>query len=116
MYACTNLPVVNLTRATFRLAELGFFGFMMKTELTTPFSWGRFSRGGDLGRAGFLTCLRRVDWFRVPSAGKDWWKERKGEVNTGVLFLKTGDPRREDAVHGLEDIRARPRRAENILD
>jgi hypothetical protein len=37
MYAMVCFPDVSLTRATFRFAEFGFFGFMMKIWETTPF-------------------------------------------------------------------------------
>ena len=48
-----EFPLVNLTRATFRLAELGFFGFMMKIWVQTPFFWGQMSRRGDFGGLTF---------------------------------------------------------------
>jgi hypothetical protein len=37
MYAMTVFPVVSLTRATFRFAELGFLGFIVKICAHTPF-------------------------------------------------------------------------------
>src|SRR3989344_1590994 len=36
IYAVTSIPFVNLTRATFRKAEFGFFGVMVLTERQTP--------------------------------------------------------------------------------
>ena len=32
-----EFPLDNLTRATFRLAEFGFLGFMIKIWVQTPF-------------------------------------------------------------------------------
>jgi hypothetical protein len=31
------MPLTNLTRATLRRAELGFFGVVVKTRVQTPF-------------------------------------------------------------------------------
>ena len=36
MYADTSIPLVNLTRATFRKAELGFLGVCVLTWIQTP--------------------------------------------------------------------------------
>jgi len=40
MYAVTSTPVVNLTLATFRSAELGFLGVEVYTRVHTPLFWG----------------------------------------------------------------------------
>jgi hypothetical protein len=46
IYAVTSIPVVNLTRATFRNAELGFLGVDVYTRVQTPRFWGApFSAG-----------------------------------------------------------------------
>lgn len=76
MYAWTVLPVVSLTFATLRLAELGFFGFAMKIWLTTPFFCVFPSSSGDLDALIFLGALRRVAWFKVAEAGRDGWNAR----------------------------------------
>jgi hypothetical protein len=36
MYAVTSMPFVKRTRATFRMAEFGFFGVWVKTFTHTP--------------------------------------------------------------------------------
>jgi hypothetical protein len=36
MYALTSTPLVSRTRATFRSAEFGFFGVVVKTRVQTP--------------------------------------------------------------------------------
>src|SRR5436309_11880556 len=36
MYAPTSMPFVSRTRATFRRAELGFFGVVVYTRVQTP--------------------------------------------------------------------------------
>ncbi len=73
MYACSELPFVNLTLATFRFAELGFFGLAMMMAVQTPL------RCGDVLSSGALdSCERRVGrflrfiaWFIVASAGRE---------------------------------------------
>lgn len=78
MYAWTVLPFVNLTRATLRLAELGFFGFAMKIWLMTPLRCGLVSRSGALDRFFFFcTFLVRMRWFSVMREGGEAWKARK---------------------------------------
>jgi hypothetical protein len=44
----TSVLVVNLTLATFRKAELGFLGVVVKTRTQTPRRWGDPLRAGDL--------------------------------------------------------------------
>ena len=57
-------PLESLTRATFRTAEFGFFGFIVKTREQTPFFCGQFWRSGELvslpwtRRAPFSTVKR----------------------------------------------------------
>jgi hypothetical protein len=48
MYAFTSLPFVNLTRATLRIAELGFFGVVVYTRVQTPRLCGQEFRAADL--------------------------------------------------------------------
>jgi hypothetical protein len=36
MYTVTSIPFFSLTRATFRKAELGFFGVIVKTRVQVP--------------------------------------------------------------------------------
>src|SRR5436309_12361759 len=46
MYAVTSMPLVSLTRATFRSAEFGFFGVLVYTRVQTPRRCGApFSAG-----------------------------------------------------------------------
>lgn len=72
-----DFPVVSLTRATFRLAELGFLGFAMMSWVTTPFLWGHPSNKGDLTLFCFLGILfALIDWFIVRNAVAEAWKER----------------------------------------
>jgi hypothetical protein len=40
MYAVTSIEPEILTRATFRSAELGFFGVVVYTRVQTPRRWG----------------------------------------------------------------------------
>jgi len=51
--------LVNLTRATLRMAEFGFLGVVVNTRVQTPLFWGQASRAGDLLLyfLGVLPCL-----------------------------------------------------------
>src|SRR5436305_13679960 len=44
MYAPTSIPLVSLTRATFRRAELGFLGVVVYTRVHTPRRCGAATR------------------------------------------------------------------------
>jgi hypothetical protein len=44
----TSIPLVNLTRAILRKAELGFLGVIVRTCTQTPLLWGQDFRAGDL--------------------------------------------------------------------
>src|SRR3954468_464155 len=66
------MPLVRRTRATFRSAELGFFGVVVYTRVHTPRRWGaaiRFLRPWPDFRPGvasfFLGLFRplRMSWF-----------------------------------------------------
>jgi hypothetical protein len=48
MYAVTSKPLVSRTRATFRRAELGFFGVVVYTRVQTPRFCGLLRIAGDL--------------------------------------------------------------------
>ncbi|GGH34608.1 hypothetical protein GCM10011364_00550 [Mangrovimonas yunxiaonensis] len=48
MYAFTSLPFVNLTLATLRIAEFGFFGVVVYTRVQTPRLCGHESKAADL--------------------------------------------------------------------
>src|SRR5690606_23716474 len=48
MYAFTSLPLVNLTLATLRIAEFGFFGVVVYTRVHTPRRGGRESKAPEL--------------------------------------------------------------------
>src|SRR5690606_17614949 len=48
MYAFTSFPLVNLTLATFRMAEFGFLGVVVYTRVQTPLRWGHESKATDL--------------------------------------------------------------------
>jgi hypothetical protein len=78
MYAVIVFPVVSLTLAAFRLAELGFLGFMMMTCETTPLRCGFCTKSGErtflVSGLGFL----RTAWFSVPNDVAEAWKERWG--------------------------------------
>jgi hypothetical protein len=39
--------LVNRTRATFRIAEFGFFGVVVNTRVQTPRFCGQLSKAGD---------------------------------------------------------------------
>jgi hypothetical protein len=56
MYVVTSIPFVSRTRATFRSAEFGFFGVVVKTRTQTPRFWGQFWSAGAvcLLATGFL--------------------------------------------------------------
>ncbi len=47
MYVVTSAPFVNRARATFRSAELGFFGVCVFTCVHTPRFSGQASSAGD---------------------------------------------------------------------
>src|SRR3989338_595436 len=53
MYAVTSTLFVSRTRATFRRAELGFFGVCVLTWRQTPRTCGRPCTAGDFVRLGF---------------------------------------------------------------
>jgi hypothetical protein len=56
---------VNRTLATFRIAELGFFGVVVNTRVQTPLFWGHLSKAGDFPFA-FLTFLPFLtSWLTV---------------------------------------------------
>jgi hypothetical protein len=68
---------VSFTRATFRLAELGFFGLAIISCVTTPFRCGQFSNSGDLTFPCFLGMrFARMDWLMVLNAMEEAWKDR----------------------------------------
>lgn len=75
-----DFPVTSLIRATLRLAELGFLGFIHVTMETTPLWKGLPSMRGERGglRLFFFPMgfFRRMAWFMVTSAGGLAWKER----------------------------------------
>src|SRR3979490_2217326 len=48
MYAVTSIEPEIRTRATFRSAELGFFGVVVYTRVQTPRRWGAPFRAGVL--------------------------------------------------------------------
>ena len=48
MSAVTSKPDVNLTRATFLNAELGFLGVVVYTLVQTPLLCGQLFKAGDL--------------------------------------------------------------------
>ena len=54
MYPQTILPVLNLIFATFRSAEFGFLGFIVRTLVHTPFNCGRPTIPGETGWRAFL--------------------------------------------------------------
>ena len=61
-----DFPVVSFTRATFRLAELGFLGLAIIRRVTTPLRCGLVSRSGDFDLTCFLGTRRaRMDWLTV---------------------------------------------------
>jgi hypothetical protein len=64
IYAQTNVPLLNLTLATLRSPEFGFFGFTVVTRKHTPFSSGLFARAGDVARRAFWPTLHpRITWL-----------------------------------------------------
>lgn len=63
MYANTSKPLVNLTLAYFRNAELGFFGVIVPTRVQTP----RFS-----GEATVVTFFSRVFKFTSKAGDLDF--------------------------------------------
>jgi hypothetical protein len=48
MYAVTSNLFVRRTRATLRIAELGFLGVVVYTRVQTPLRCGQFVKAGDL--------------------------------------------------------------------
>ena len=73
MYAWRTFPDVRRTRATLRLAELGFLGLAVKTCITMPLRCGLVSSRGALERAALDGGLRRMAWLSVRSAGAEVW-------------------------------------------
>ena len=68
---------MSFTRATFRLAELGFFGLAIISCVTTPFRCGQASSNGDLTLPCFFgTLFARMDWLIVLNVVGETWKER----------------------------------------
>jgi len=121
MYAMSVLPVVSFTRATFRLAELGFLGFAVNSWVTTPFRCGELRSKGDLDLTTFLgTRFARMDWLSVRSVGEVAWKDRDG-ICGRILGARVGPC--AGMLHGVEgfhlfatDGRARVRRAESMVE
>ena len=66
---------MSRTRATLRLAELGFLGFAVNTCMTMPFRWGLTSSRGALDKTFLCGRLQRIAWLSVRSAGAEEWKK-----------------------------------------
>lgn len=109
IYAVTDLPLLNLTLATFRSAEFGFLGFITLTFRQTAFICGRLTNAGDVAwraRRG-VRGLRRIcisvaemgwvvenglllRWGRWRGGVMIWWerkrRERTGErIDVGIV-------------------------------
>lgn len=76
MYAVTLFPVDSFTRATLRLAELGFLGLTVRICVHTAFFWKQPSSAGDLESFCFLCGFRRMLWLSVMH--REGVKERVG--------------------------------------
>jgi hypothetical protein len=87
MYAWGTFPDVSLARATLRLAELGFLGFVINACMTMPFRWGLLSRRGALDEAFFGEGLQRA-WLSTLGTGAEGWK---------VFVVNAGD-----TLHGWD--------------
>src|SRR3982751_147270 len=91
MWAVISLPLESRTRATFRSAELGFFGVIVLTWRQTPRLNGQASSTGDLvlytwGRRGFWASWLVVGvsrWFRSPRPVS---RDRPGVNPSGVAL------------------------------
>jgi hypothetical protein len=61
----TSIPLVSRTRATFRSAELGFFGVEVYTRVQTPRFCGQLCNAGlaVFHRGGFRPL--RTSWLKV---------------------------------------------------
>jgi hypothetical protein len=57
MYAVTVLPLDSFTLATFRMAELGFLGLVVKILEQTPLTKGRPSKAGTRLTGGLCAAL-----------------------------------------------------------
>src|ERR1035438_2940832 len=65
IYVVTSMPLVSRTRATFRSAELGFFGVEVYTRVQTPRFCGQLcSAGLAVFQRGGLRPLR-TSWLKV---------------------------------------------------
>src|SRR3990172_6494842 len=65
MYVVTSIPFVSRTRATFRSAELGFFGVVVYTRTHTPrFCGHALSAGAAVFHLG-ARRPRRISWLIV---------------------------------------------------
>ena len=87
MYAMTVLPLESFTRATFRLAELGFLGDWTNICVQTPLRWGEPPSRGDFCLIAFCGFLRRMAWFIVTHADGDGWKARKLQRRLAVILV-----------------------------
>src|SRR6267143_2310501 len=65
MYVVTSIPFVSRTRATFRRAELGFFGVDVKTRTQTPRFWGLEPRSGLFVRPRIRSRPHLTNWLIV---------------------------------------------------
>src|SRR3954447_15135538 len=69
------MPLVRRTRATFRSAELGFFGVCVNTRTHTPRFWGLSCSAGLLVLVTIFSRPLRTSWLIVgtvsPPGGQD---------------------------------------------
>src|SRR5580658_6367420 len=83
------MPLVNRTRATFRSAEFGFFGVVVKTRVHTPRRWGAPFRAGvfvfdcldtrPLRTSCSIVGTRDLSALEQDSTrGRKSWRARKG--------------------------------------
>ena len=91
MYAVTSRPLLRRTRTHFRLAEFGFFGFLMSVFSTTPFMKGLPSMARD------RTTCRLGGPSRCISSSVAIWRRHRNRVTgeAGVFPSRPGTAPRE---------------------
>jgi hypothetical protein len=65
IYEVSSIPFFKRTRATFRRAELGFFGVMVYTRVQVPDACGHPFKAGDFVLFGLRFRQLRTSWLIV---------------------------------------------------
>src|SRR4029078_2246786 len=87
IYEVTSSPLVSRTRATFRSAELGFFGVVVYTRIHTPRFFGQDSIAGFFDFFGAASRPFRTSWLIVGITPLWMWHRHRTGANTITLYL-----------------------------